>query len=139
MNKSFVICSVSLLAISIATVSITFRHKKRKKFECHFGKGDIRIDNTVLNPVHILPENQWEVNQEIDFYMKDNGNYYLLRIINNDECTMTLCGSSEMNYIIVRVPIKDMYTALDKIICQLKRFPYSKKLKYREQTYRFVI
>lgn len=139
MNKPSVIWSVSLLAISIVTIFITFHHKKRKKYECHFGKDDIRIDNTILNPIHILPKNQWRADQEIDFYMKDNGNYYLLRIINNDKYIMTLCDSGEINHIIVCVPINDTYTALEKIICQLKCFPYSKKLKHKQQTYRFVI
>lgn len=116
-----------------------YHHKNQKRFQCHFGKDDIRIDNIVLNPVHILPENQWEVNQEIDFYMNDNGNYYLLRIINNDEYTMKLCDGDEINYIIVCIPINDTYITLRKIIRQLKNFPYSKKIKHKEQTYRFVI
>lgn len=43
--------------------------QKRNKYSMHFGKDDFIINGITLNPVHALPENKWEDNQEVDFYM----------------------------------------------------------------------
>ena len=109
-----------------------------KKFSCHFGDDDIIIDDFILNPVHILPQNKWQLNQEVDFYMNDNINIYLLRIINSNEYSITLSESSDIRYIIVRVKVDETYDTLRKVVMGLKEFPYSKKISGNQQSYSFL-
>lgn len=109
-----------------------------KKFSCHFDDDDIIIDDFILNPVHILPQDKWKLNQEIDFYMNDNINIYLLRIINSNEYSITLSESSDIRYIIVRVEVDETYDTLRKVVRGLKKFPYSKKIRGNQQSYNFL-
>ncbi len=115
-----------------------FHKNNRKKYLCHFGEGDIMINGILLNPVHCLPEDKWSTEQEIDFYMDDSKDIYLLRIINSHKNTITLSDySNDIRYIIVRIPIINTIEALKTITSRIKRFPYSQKINGNQQSYKF--
>lgn len=96
----------------------------RSKFKMHFGEDNIIINGIILNPVHILPESQWYDNKEIDFYMDDNDCIYLLRLINNEKNTITLCDSTDIRYIIVQCRINNTWDDLLRIIETVKLIDY---------------
>ncbi len=109
---------------------------KQKKYRLHFGEDDIIIEEIVLNPVHLLPEGRWLENQEADFWMDDKSDFYLLTLCNSQECTVTLIDNQINHYrnIIIRIPVEEMPGTLEKIIYELKHFPYARKLKNGQQT-----
>lgn len=102
----------------------------RKKYLCHFGDDDIIIGDFILNSVHMLPQGQWNLNQEVDFYMDDMKNIYLLRVINSNENIIKLIDSEYNNirYIIVYINVDNTFVALRKIIKRLKEISYSSKI-----------
>ena len=106
--------------------------RKLKKYICHFGDDDIVIGDIRLNPVHILPKGQWETGREADFYMYDNSDIYLLRIISGDKCTVTLSDCEDIRYIIICIPVDNIFETLEKIIPELKKLPYGKKISGTE-------
>lgn len=117
-----------------------FHKNHRKKYLCHFGDDDIIIDNFRLNSVHIFPQEQWSKNQEVDFYMDDLSNIYLLRIINSNDNIITLSDNEYdiMRYIIVHINVENTLDALRKIIERLKEIPYSYSNKIKgEKQYNF--
>lgn len=113
--------------------------KKRREYACHFGDDDIVIDGIVLNPVHLLPQGQWKINQEIDFYMDDGADIYLLRIINSGENSITLCDDeyNDIRYIIVRRKVEHTTDTLSTIVKLLKEFPYAKKMHEKQRCIMF--
>ena len=117
-----------------------FHKNHRKKHLCHFGDDDIIIDNFRLNSVHIFPQEQWSKNQEVDFYIDDLSNIYLLRIINSNDNIITLIDNEYniMRYIIVHINVENTLDALRKIIERLKEIPYSYSNKIKgEKQYNF--
>lgn len=110
----------------------------RKIFSCHFGDDDIIIDKFILNPVHIIPENDMKPNQEIDFYLDDMKNIYLLRLINSNDNCITLSDCYNIRYIIVRLKIDNVSDALKKVISKLKVFNYSRKIQNELTEYNFL-
>lgn len=109
---------------------------KKKKYSTYFGNGDITIQGIVLNPVHVLPCNRWKYGQEIDFYMDGGLDIYFLRIINKNDCKITLLNDKGLRYILVSVPIDNSYN-LRKIIYMLNKFPYNQKIHIKEKSYEF--
>lgn len=83
----------------------------RKKYSIHFGKDDVIVDGIRLNPIHQLHECEWEENQEIDFYMDDREQIYLLRIRNNDQNSISFCDDdyNTIRYIVVQMRVIDTY------------------------------
>ncbi len=118
-------------------VNLLYKQKK-KKYSMHFDHEDIVVDNIVINPVHIVPQCHWKPKQEIDFYMDDGLDIYFLRIINSNECKITIIDDSKLRYIILYVPIESTYD-LRRIIKKLSEFPYNQKTTQKEKTCRFEI
>ena len=114
-----------------------FHKNNRKKYLCHFDDDDIIIDDFRLNPVHILPQGQWNKEQEIDFYMDDGANIYLLRIINRNENIIKLIDDkhNSIRYIIIHINVENTFDMLRKIIKRMKEIPYSSKINGEGQTY----
>lgn len=110
--------------------------RKKKKYGVHFGCEDIVFNNIVLNPVHILPQIQWEYGQEVDFYMDDGIDIYFLRVKNTSDYKITLLNDKGLRYLIVSVPIDNMYE-LEKIIGLLNKFPYNQKMYTKEKVFEF--
>lgn len=108
-----------------------------KSFACHFGDDDIIIDSLVLNPVHVLPQGERDLNQEIDFYMYDNIGIYLLRVRNSNKNRISLVEDEEngIRYIVVEMKVKETFDALRKIVSELEKIPYSDKLDGKQQIY----
>lgn len=111
---------------------------RKKKYGVHFGNDNIIANGFVLNPVHILPENKWKPNQEADFYMDDNSDIYFLRLINSNEYKITLIDSNELRFIIIRIPIENIYSQIENILNELKKFPYCQKINGTEKSYDFM-
>lgn len=108
---------------------------QRKKHLSHFGDDDIIIDDFRLNSVHNLPLEQWSENQEVDFYMDDTVNIYLLRIVNNKDNTITLIDDehNDIRCILVHIKVENTLDALRRITQRLKEIPYSNKTSGEEQ------
>lgn len=122
--------------------SITLFEKlinQRKKHSSHFGDDDIIIDDFRLSSVHNPPLEQWSENQEVDFYMDDTVNIYLLRIVNNKDNTITLIDDehNDIRYIIVHINVDNTLDALRRITQRLKEIPYSNKISGEKQYYFF--
>ena len=112
-----------------------FHKNHRKKFLSHFGDDDIIIDDFRLNSVHIFPQEQWSKNQEVDFYMDDMVDIYLLRIINSNDNTITLIDNehNSIRNIIIHINVENTLDVLRKIIERLKEIPYSNKINGEKQ------
>ena len=98
----------------------------RKKYSIHFGKDDVIVDGIRMNPIHQLPDCEWEENQEIDFYMDDREQIYLLRIRNNDQNSISFYDDdyNPIRYIVVQMRVIDTYESLRQIIRTLKKYNY---------------
>ena len=108
---------------------------KKKKYQSHFGEDNIIIDNIILNPVHLLPEGEWLENQQIDFWMDDHSDFYLLSLCNSKKCSVIL-GDDSLNqyiYIIMHMPVDDTIRTLEKVIHELKKIPYYQKFLPNQQ------
>ena len=115
-----------------------FHKNNRKKYLCHFGEDDIMLNGFILNLVHYLPEGEWSTEQEIDFYMDDTKDIYLLRIINSNKNTITLSDcTNDIRYIIIHIPVVNTLDALNVVTYKLQRFKYSQKISEYQQLFNF--
>ena len=71
-------------------------------------------------------ECEWVENQEIDFYMDDREQIYLLRIRNNDQNSISFYDDdyNPIRYIVVQMRVIDTYESLRQIIRTLKKCNY---------------
>ena len=101
---------------------------------CHFGDDDIVIGHIRLNPVHVFPP-IWLTDTEMDFYMDDGDDIYLLTIRNNDKRILTvLYTRKEIRNIVMELPTQGIDRQhLQGIIRALRSVPYAQKLRLGEQ------
>lgn len=71
--------------------------------------------------------------------MDDTVNIYLLRIVNNNDNTITLIDDehNDIRYIIVHINVENTLDALRRITQRLKEIPYSNKISGEKQYYFF--
>lgn len=108
------------------------RLKNKKEQKIHFGKDDIVIIGCRLSAVHIIPKNI-KYGQEIDFYLYTDYDVYMLRLLNNDDNTITICPANNtfpLIYLVCRVSYNNdnIFLILESI---LKRLECLYKLKIK--------
>ena len=110
------------------------KEKRRRECMCHFGDDDIVIGHIRLNPVHVFPP-IWLTDTEMDFYMDDGDDIYLLTIRNNDKRILTvLYTRKEIRDIVMELPTQGIDRQhLQGIIRALCSVPYVQKLRLGEQ------
>jgi hypothetical protein len=99
---------------------------RKKLFSCHFGEDDFFIEDIRLNAVHQIPET-YSPNCELDFYLDNGDDIFLLRLENSPKNELIYITSGELEhpvrqltYLIVRKTLqykitKELSLALRKI------------------------
>lgn len=83
------------------------KKKKRKKYAIHFGDDNFTVNGVILNEVHEYPGPVWMPEQEIDFYMDNGNDIFLLRLRNNKKNQVSFIKNKYdcIMMIIVETPI----------------------------------
>ena len=104
---------------------------RRKFFACHFGEDDFFIESIRLNAVHQVPET-YPPNCELDFYLDNEGDIFLLRLANSSKDELVYITSGELEhparhltYLIVRKTLQYKITKeLSLVLRQIKKIGF---------------
>ena len=112
------------------------RTKKRKqKCKVHFDEDSFHVEEALLAPVHLM-DNESSSNQEYDFYLQTSYDTYLLRLINCEEKSVSICPANKggIIYIVCHLPIhKDrISTTIQTVLHQLNPYGFPKLANPKE-------
>lgn len=111
------------------------RKKRKQKCKVHFDEDSFHVEEALLAPVHLM-DNESSSNQEYDFYLQTSYDTYLLRLINCEEKSVSICPANKggIIYIVCHLPIhKDrLSSTIQTVLHQLKPYGFPKLANPKE-------
>ena len=105
------------------------RKKRKQKCKVHFDEDSFQVEEALLAPVHLICDES-NSNQEYDFYLQTSYDTYLLRLINCEEKSVSICPANKggIIYIVCHLPIhKDrLSSTIQTVLHQLKPYGFPK-------------